>query len=256
MFGGAVAVATGLLIVAAATSVLAQIKLKPGAIEGKGVHNANVRGYAYCEIAPVLGTPPEIVAQVYNTSAPEDYCPLDKMEAIDAQKLAAELGADFVYMNPTPQTARRHWVMDELWIFTAGESVDFKGVRATWMASMTAEVMKNFLQMPYTPAEIHQESNYLYSKGSKVFLIRAPEGKTWIMQSYTTEVDGNLTFEQLSELGSKLKLPNGYSFEVVTLTKDLTIDPRKAAGVAYVMRDDLHNVYEGCGFDATCDHIP
>ena len=51
------------------------------------------------------------------------------------------------------------------------------------------------------------------------------------MQSNATEVDKNLTFAQFPELGSRLKLPPGWKFESKTLTKDLTVDPRKATGV-------------------------
>ena len=54
----------------------AQIKLHPGLIPGKVIHNANVRDFAYCEIAPVLGTPPKLVTVFYNTSGPDDYCPV------------------------------------------------------------------------------------------------------------------------------------------------------------------------------------
>lgn len=67
----------------------------------------------------------------------------------------------------------------------------------------------------------------------------------------------DLTFEQLPQLGSKLKnLPKGWKFETKVLTKDLTIDPRKAKGVAHIIRDELHDVYEGCGFDAACNYVP
>jgi hypothetical protein len=41
-----------------------------------------------------------------------------------------------------------------------------------------------------------------------------------------------------------------------TLTRELTIDPRKANGVAHIVRDGLHNVYEGCGFDKACNYVP
>ena len=40
------------------------------------------------------------------------------------------------------------------------------------------------------------------------------------------------------------------------LMKDLTIDPRNANGVAHIVRDDHHNVYEGCGFDNACNYVP
>jgi|SRR5208282_3929247 len=233
-----------------------QVKLNPGATLGKVVHKADARDYAYCEIAPVLGKGPEMMAQFYNSSGPEDHCPVDKMEAIDAKKLAAELGADFVYMNPTPQSARRHWVMDQLWLYEAGESVDFHGVKATWAASMSPESMKGMVRGDYQPGQIHRQTKYLYSKGSKVFVLRSPDGKAWVMQSYATEVDKELTFEKLPELGSRLKLPDGFKFEAVTLTKDLTVDPRKAHGLAHIIRDDHHDVYEGCGFDAACNYTP
>lgn len=246
-----------LTLVVAANVQAEEIKLNPGPIPGKVVHNSNAHNYAYCEIAPVLGTKPNLVAQFYNTSEPGDACPLDKMEAIDSKKLAEELGADFVYMNPTPQSARRHWVMDELWIFKAGEIVDFHGVTATWMASMTPEVMKGMVKANYYPGEIHRESKYLYKKGTQVYLLRTPDKISWVMQSYATEVDKDLNIKQLPQLADKLKnLPDGWTFEVKTLEENLTIDPRRADGVAHIVRDELHNVYEGCGFDATCDYTP
>jgi hypothetical protein len=146
--------------------------------------------------------------------------------------------------------------MNEMWCFKAGETVDFLGVAATWMAAMSPEDMKGVSGKNYTPGEIHRESKYLYAKGSTVFLIRTPEGKAWVMQSYATEVDKDLTFARLPQLGSKLKLPSGWKFEAKLLTKALTVDPRNAQGVAHIIRDDLHNVYEGCGFDAACSYVP
>lgn len=146
--------------------------------------------------------------------------------------------------------------MDENWVYRVGETVDFMGVKATWMASMSPEQMRGAVSKPYEGVEIHRESKYLYKKGSTVFLMRTPEGKTYVMQSYATEVDKDLAFAQLPQLGGKLKLPAGWKFEAMTLTKDLTVDPRKANGTAHIVRDDLHNVYEGCGFDAACNYVP
>lgn len=124
------------LVVSTITVVFAQpqMKLNPGPIAGKEVHLPNARNYAYCEIAPVIGKGPQAVAQFYNTSQAGD-CPPDKFSALDAKKLAAELHSDLVYLNPTPQSARRHWVMDQLWAFVAGETVDFHGVKAIWVSS-------------------------------------------------------------------------------------------------------------------------
>jgi hypothetical protein len=147
--------------------------------------------------------------------------------------------------------------MDEFWAYGVGESVDFHGVKGTWAASMSPKSMKGLLVGPYTPGEIHRQTKYLYKSGSQVFLLRDPSGKTWVMQSYATEVEPKLTFGQLAQLVGKLKLPEGYKFEVKTLTSDLTINPTEVPdNTAHIIRDDLHNVYEGCGFDTACNYTP
>jgi hypothetical protein len=236
------------------------MRLNPGVVADKQVHLDNARGYAYCEFAPVVGPPSNLLAQFYNTTGTTGItgqCPADTFAAINGKTLANKLGAAVVYLNPTPQTARRHWVMDQFWVFRAGETVEFEGVKATWIASMTPHAMLAALSGgAYSPTEIHRTSKYLYANGSTVFLIRTPEEKTYIMQSYATEVDPSLTFDRLAQLGSKLKLPAGWRFEAKTLDKELTIEPGKSGSVAHIIRDELHNVYEGCGFDATCSYVP
>ncbi len=247
------------LLSAAVSDKEPSLKLNPGLTPGLQVHTPNARNYAYCEIAPIIETSHGIFAQFYNTTGtigPSGGCPAAAFAAIDAKKLGERLSTKIVYMNPTPQSARRHWVMDENWVFAAGETVDFDGVAATWMASMSPPMLLSTIAAPMTPVEIHRQSKYLYRKGSQVFLMRTPDGKAYVMQSYATEVDKSLTFEQLPQLGAKLKLPAGWSFEAKTLTEDLTIDPRNANGVAHIIRDSLHNVYEGCGFDAACNYVP
>lgn len=236
-----------------------ELKLNPGATPGLVLHTEKARNYAYCEIAPVIETPNGIFAEFYNTTGttgPTGGCPAAAFAALDAKKLGEKLSTKIVYMNPTPQTARRHWVMDQNWVFAMGETVDFDGVAATWMASMSPSMMLSTIAAPMTPVEIHRQSKYLFLKGSQVFLMRAPDKKVWVMQSYASEVDPALTYDKLPQLGSRLKLPPGWSFEAKTLTEDLTIDPRNADGVAHIIRDELHNVYEGCGFDAACNYVP
>jgi hypothetical protein len=238
----------------------AKIKLNPGVIPGATMDLPKARDYAYCEIAPFIIEDGKITAEFYNTTATTGVgggCPPDKFAAIDSKTLAADLAAAVVYMNPTPQTARRHWVMDQFSASQKGETVDFLGVKATWGASMDPRQLQGLVKANYEPGEIHRQTKFLYAKGSPVFLLRSPDGKTWVMQSYATEVDKDLTYDQLSQLASKLKqLPAGWKFEVKTLDKDLTIEPGKARNVAHIVRDELHDVYEGCGFDKACNYMP
>jgi hypothetical protein len=146
--------------------------------------------------------------------------------------------------------------MDELRMYRAGETADFMGVAATWVGTVPPEQLRNAVGAPYEVVEIHLESKFVYRQGSTIFLLRSPDSKTWVMQSYTTEVDAELTFEQLTELRDKLKLPPGWTFETQRLTRVLTVDPRNNYGTAHIVRDDLHNVYEGCGFDTACSYVP
>ena len=246
-----------LCAILAATPVLAQIQLKPGVIPGRVAHQAKARNYAYCEIALAFGKPPRVIFQFYNTTGTATGCPADKFAAMDAKKVAAATGADAVYLNPTPQTARRYWVMDQAYLYEAGETVNFFGVDATWGATMKPEAVKAATTRDFETAVIHRKTVWLYAKGSTVFLLRTPDKKTFVMQSYATEVDSSQTYDQLPQLGSKLKLPAGCKFEVKTLSQDLTIDPRKAPGnAAHITQDNLHNRYEGCGFDKACNWVP
>jgi len=227
-----------------------QINLNPGATPGLLLYNSKARNYAFCEIFAFMGKPQDVMAQVYNTTNASN-CPPGKFIAIDAKKLAAQLGADQVYLNP-----RRHWTVDQIWVFKAGETVDFDGVKATWMASMSPADIKAGMQGPYTAMEIHRDTKYKYEKGRPVYLMRTPDGKVYVMQSYITVVDKGLSIDTLAELGGKLKLPDGWKFETKTLDTDLTIDPTKAGGVAHIIQDQMQDTYEGCGFDAACNYPP
>lgn len=239
-----------------------KIELKPGPVKGVTVHLANARDYAFGEFNVGFGTTPNMMFQIYNTTAttgPGAMCPPDKFGAIDPKTLAADLGAGFVLLNPNPPTARKRWVMDELVMYVAGETADFSGVKATWMASIAEQDLKSGSADPYTPVTNDQLSKWIFRKGGTVFLIRTPERRAYVMQAYTTEADKDLTYDDLAQLGSKLKsLPAGWRFEVKKLTEDLVFDTTKATpkGRKHIIKDELKNVYLGCGFDAACNYVP
>ena len=182
---------------------------------------------------------------------------MNEMAAIDPKRLAAELGAEFVYMNPTPQTARRHWVMDQLWLFKVGETMDFHGVRATWAASMSPELLKGMRKARLCARRSAIATASTCTRKVAGFSCCAHRterlGSCSHMRPKWTK---DLSLDQLSNVASKLKLPDGFKFEIKTLTRDLAIDLRNANGLAHIIRDNLHDIYEGCGFDAACNYIP
>ena len=162
-----------------------------------------------------------------------------------------------VVKNPT-----RYWLMDSFWLYGAGETHDFDGIKATWMAKleMKTGAIQEHKKTPfpaYKPTVVARHSKFLWLKGSQVYLLQDQNGKVWIMQAYTNMVDKTLTQAGLPSLGSKLKLPPEWKYEVKTLDRDFTYIPPASTGyLTHAVADDLQNVYQGCGFDDACNYIP
>jgi hypothetical protein len=105
------------------------------------------------------------------------------------------------------------------------------------LAKLGAHGSKRFPS--YKAAEIQRTSKYLFNNGSMVYLIRQPDGKTWIMQAYAKVVDPTLNLNALSGLGLK-NLPAGWKFEAKTLDQDLTVSlPADKGHLAHVLRTKL-----------------
>lgn len=102
-------------------------------------------------------------------------------------------------------------------------------------------------------------ANYIArDAGKPVHLLREPNGTVWVLQEFTKAVDPSLTPENLDTIGSKLRnLPEGWTFETKVLTKNLELDTHRAGGWAAIIRDELHNTYQGCGYgtDASANYV-
>jgi hypothetical protein len=237
------------LALALSTVVQAQT-INPGPVKGAHYSVDNVRGMAWCEIIPVTGTPPNITVQIYNSTG-VDNCTEERAAQINPVKLAAQLGVSRISVN-----SGYYWVMDKVSAFTSGETFDFDGIKARWDAQMLPEVRRSQSGKFYAAFKIIRDTEWLYRNGSAVWLLRTPENRVWVLQAFTRAKDPSLSMETLDTLGEKLKIPDGWKFEKKTLTKDLSLEPRRSSGYAYVIHDDLGNSYQGCGFDNTCNYLP
>lgn len=179
-------------------------------------------------------------ALVYNTTGCGP-CPDEEFAAIDVEALAAEHGCDLVWKNP-----RRFWMMDVLTIDLVGDPATFGGVPFNLLAKMHMpagfDPGKDQSAFAYQPTQIHRVNVYEFLADRPVYLLRDPEGVTWVMQTYTNHVAHDLTESALPGLGSRLELPEGWDFRTVTLPQDLTIT---TTGVADIVPDDLANMYQG-----------
>jgi hypothetical protein len=229
----------------------AEVKINPGPVKGVTIVKENARGTVWCEIVPMVGTPPNAVMHIY-TSTAVDNCTEERSARLDMEKLAAELKVPKVVMNPG-----RYWVFDRVTAFTAGETVDFNGIKAQWGATMTPQDVQSIMgSKPFGVSRIKRDTEWFYMKGKPAYMLRTPEGKVWVLQVYTKAKDPTLSMETLDQLGKKIQLPEGWKFEIKVLDKDLSLQPRRADGEAYIMRDNLGNTYMGCGFDAACSYVP
>jgi hypothetical protein len=208
------------------------------------------RGLGQCEIFLLKGQPGNFEALVYNTTGLND-CPPGKFDPIDPEEVAKKAGSDMAWKNP-----RRFWMMDRLTVSLVGEPRDFDGLPFNYMAKMTMppgfSPGKGQAGFAYQPTQIRRNSTYEFLKGKPVFLLRSPDGNTWVMQTYTTHTDPSLTEADLPNLARKLRLPEGWQFKAKTLDRDLVIH---TTGLANIVPDNLENMYQGC-IDGVCSFDP
>ncbi|WP_144670270.1 hypothetical protein [Arthrobacter sp. U41] len=210
----------------------------------KSAYVNDARGYAQGEIFLMKGQPASLDAQVFNTTG-LNQCPPELFDAIDVDALAGETGSDTVWKNP-----RRFWMMDHLTIALVGEPRDLQGLKFNFVARMQMPV--NFTPgagqaaLAYRPGQISRVSTYEFLAGRPVFLLRSPEGVTWVLQTYTNHKASDLTEADLPTLGDRLELAGGWQFKAKTLDRDLILDTN---GMAHIVADDLENMYQGCTGD-------
>jgi len=96
--------------------------------------------------------------------------------------------------------------------------------------------------MAYHPMQIRRVSKYEFLRGRPVFLLRSPQGTTWVMQTFTDHIDHDLRESDLPGLAARLALPEGWQYKAATLNQDLTIT---TDGVANIVPDNLANMYRG-----------
>ena len=108
-------------------------------------------------------------------------------------------------------------------------------------ASAAAEPTKSALRS-YRYLPVARTAAKGFKKGSKVYLLDDPKGRTWVMTSYTDKIVTELTIDKLETLGSLLTLPPGWKFRAAALDKELVLVAK--SGSAATMQDDKENIYD------------
>jgi hypothetical protein len=198
-----------------------------------------LRDVRYCEVIPVTRKGARLTAWVYNTLGLNE-CPAAEWDALTEDEVNEEYGSVSAKLN-----GPRYWVLDNLvgsGSTTTGEKFTFGGIEMELRAKLETRLREGTVgEEFYVPNEVQRDTVYTYKAGKPVYELTSPEGDVYVMQSYAQIADKNLTIEGLDSLGSKLALPEGWTYTTRTLTEDLVLD---SGGLAYVINDDLYNAYQ------------
>jgi hypothetical protein len=111
-----------------------------------------------------------------------------------------------------------------------------KATKLTGVANLTGSNYRSF--------PLEGRFYYIWNIGTLVHRLVSPEGDTYIMTSYTTEVSPSLTRANLVDLASQLDLPAGWLYESYFLDKTITVRSGPANNnTITTLFDDLHNNY-------------
>ncbi|MEY8016430.1 hypothetical protein [Mycobacterium servetii] len=173
-------------------------------------------------------------ATVYN-SFPLNDCPAELWSALDPQAIAAEHGAAAALLN-----GPRYWLMDAIEKQPQGqqETETFGGIEMIRQATVA---MSSMNPAPYSLNEVDRNTVFVFNAGSEVYELIDPEGRRWVMQTYSQVADPNLSRADLPGLAERLNLPEGWSYQPRVLTETLRIDTTTRP--AKVTQDDLTNSY-------------
>lgn len=198
----------------------------------------SIRGVRYCEILLIYAEAGGIDAQVWGTQG-LNLCPEEQWAPLDAGTLRAETGATLVVLN-----GPRYWLIDTIRAERpAGDPRRFGALEMQQLA--TLELSPGMTQRaPYTETTVNRSSRFTYRAGSEIYELIAPDGTTYVMQSYAQIVDAGLGETDLPNLGARLELPPGWSYRARTLEADLIVDTPDGATV---LQDELQNSYSRHG---------
>ena len=193
-----------------------------------------VFGKRYGEVLLVRNTGSGPEATVYNTF-PLNECPADLWDQLDATAIAAENHAVAALLN-----GPRYWLMsgigkrdrDDL------EHKNFGGLEMLRQATVKLSSMN---PAPYQPNRVNRKALFTFDAGREIYELIDPDGRRWVMQTWSQTVDPTLSLADLPGLANRLSLPDGWRYEPRTPTSTLRVDTTNSE--ASVTQDNLANSY-------------
>lgn len=213
------------------TQVLVQIPAIP---------TESYRNVRYCEVVPTYRRGLTLYTEIWNTLGLND-CPADAWAALDEEAIKAELGAVNVSLN-----GPRYWVLDEIGavggVTVSGERATFGTLETELRATLETRLRGDLAgENRYTPMTVERDTRYVFYSGEYVYTLTDSYGDVYVMQSYAQIFDPELAIDDLTTLGERLTLPEGWTYQAVMLSDDFIL---LSGGEAIIVQDDLLNTYQ------------
>lgn len=196
----------------------------------------DMRGLRYCEVLLVGIVDGAAVADVYN-SYPMNDCPAEQWKALDAATIASDESAVLAVLN-----GPRYWLMNRIEKAPSPDQISktFGGIEMVRRATVEVGDLKE-AAVPYTPHAVNRATVFVFDPGMKVYELTDPDGVTYVMQTYSQQIDPQLVEADLADLAARLKLPDGWTYSSRVLAAPLRVVTTD--GPAFVLQDDLGNSY-------------
>ncbi len=196
-----------------------------------------LRNVRYCEVVLITKPAESFNASVWNTMGLSE-CPQADFDALDTAAIAADNSALIALRN-----GPRYWVLDRIEsdirdtapVTRFGNLDMFRGATIDFGEALP-------VSSPYAVRQIERDTVFTFWAGTSVFELTDPDGKVYVMQSYSLMIDPTLTIDGLTSLGATLQLPAGWTFSTRVLDADLNIVD--VDGFAPVVQDELQNTYQ------------
>lgn len=198
----------------------------------------STRGARYCEILMAENTGTTLEVDVWGTQG-LNQCPAESWDVLDADSIKTANDAFLVSMN-----GPRYNLMDEVTFTSFPDTVErqFGDLEMRLLAEIQVDISGASGGInPYTPGIVGRSTEITYWAGSEVYELISPDSAVYVMQSYAQIVDENLIEADLPGLGSRLELPDGWTYNVRILEEPLMLSNILDA---VVLQDELENSYQ------------
>lgn len=194
----------------------------------------DVFGKRYGEVLLVRNTESGPEATVYNTF-PLNECPAELWDKLDATAIAAENDAVAALLN-----GPRFWLMSGIGKRDR-DDLEHKSFGGLEMLRQATVKLSSMNPAPYQPNRVNRKALFTFDAGREIYELIDPDGRRWVMQTWSQTVDPTLSLADLPGLGNRLSLPDGWRYEPRTPTSTLRVDTTNSE--ASVTQDNLANSY-------------